>query len=258
MKNVKDQFCLKGKTALVTGSSQGIGRSIALALAEYGANVIVNYRSHDKLAEETKREIEARGVKAWLWKYDLLSDTLTRDFNAFREQEQLNVDILVLNASIQIRKSWDEVTIEDFNLQMTVNVRSSLELIQCCVPHMEAQHWGRIVTLGSVQQYRPNKQMIVYAASKAAQRNMVKSLAILLGGKGITVNNLAPGTIETVRNRNVLADATVRREVEQQIPLGFIGNPDQLAATALLLCSDAGAYITGDDILVDGGMNLPQ
>ena len=168
------------------------------------------------------------------------------------------IDILVLNASIQIRKPWNEVTIEEFDAQMRVNVRASLELIQCCVPHMEAAHWGRIVTLGSVQQARPSKQMIVYAASKAAQMNIVTNLAWLLGSKGITVNNLAPGVIGTVRNQEVLANPTFKTNIEKHIPVGYIGEPNDLASMALLLCNDAGRYISGADIFVDGGMRLPE
>ncbi|MDD4591994.1 MAG: SDR family oxidoreductase [Parabacteroides sp.] len=255
---VSKLFDISGKTALITGAGQGIGRSIALALAEYGANIIINYRSNDALAEDTRLEVEKLGRKAWLWKYDLFSDSLKADFCLFREMNQLGIDILVLDASIQIRKEWDKVTLSEFNSQMTVNLRSSLELIQCCVPSMASKGWGRIVTLGSVQQNRPSKQMIVYAASKAGQYNMVKNLAWQLGNKGITINNLAPGVISTVRNKDVLSNDTVKNRIERNIPLGYIGVPDDLAAMALLLCSNAGRYITGTDIYVDGGMSLPE
>lgn len=255
---VKQLFDIAGKTALITGAGQGIGRSIALALAEHGANIVLNYRSNQALAEKTLREVKALGVQTWLWKYDLLSETVASDFARFRNEIGFKIDILVLNASIQIRKQWNEVTISEFDAQMTVNVRSSLELIQACVPDMEQQAWGRIVALGSVQQYRPSKQMIVYAASKAAQLNMVKNLAWLLGGKGITVNNLAPGVIGTIRNEEVLANEVFKSKIEKNIPLGYIGEPNDLASMALLLCSNAGRYITGADIVVDGGMSLPE
>lgn len=255
---IKYLFDLSGKTALVTGASQGIGRSVALALAEQGANLVINYRSNRTLAEKVAHEAKSYGVHCLLWEYDLQSDSLTEDFKIFRKANDFEVDILVLNASIQIRKPWNEVTAAEFDAQMQVNVRASLELIQCCVPYMEQHGWGRIVTLGSVQQQRPSKQMIVYAASKAAQLNMVRNLAWQLGRKGITVNNLAPGVIGTVRNEAVLADDTFKAKIERNIPLGYIGEPDDLAATALLLCSNAGRYITGADIFVDGGMSLPE
>lgn len=256
--SIKDSFCVTGKTALVTGSSQGIGRAIALALAEHGANVVVNCRSNLNLSKQTIDDVRKMGVNVWLWKYDLSSETITRDFNEFIQKNEINIDILVLNASIQIRKEWNEVTLSEFNSQINVNLRASLELIQCCVPHMERKGWGRIVTLGSVQQNRPSKQMIVYAASKAAQSNMVKNLAWLLGNKGITINNLVPGVIATVRNEEVLSNSQIKENVKQKIPLHYIGEPQDLASTALLLCSDAGRYITGADILVDGGMSIPE
>ena len=252
-----DLLNLSGKTALVTGSSQGIGRSIALALAENGANIVLNYRSHRQLAEATRQEICASGVNCWLWEYDLAYDTITKDFLRLKKELDIRIDILVLNASVQIRREWNEVTHDDFSTQMNVNVRASLELIQCCVPDMQTKGWGRIVTVGSVQQYRPSRQMIVYAASKAAQRNMVKMLAWQLGPKGITINNLAPGVIDTARNKKVLADMSFRQDLEKRIPMGTIGESRDLAAMALVLCSDAGRYITGDDILVDGGLNIP-
>lgn len=256
--SIKDSFCVTGKTALVTGSSQGIGRAIALALAEHGANVVVNCRSNLNLSKQTIDDVRKMGVNVWLWKYDLSSETITRDFNEFIQKNEINIDILVLNASIQIRKEWNEVTMSEFNSQINVNLRASLELIQCCVPYMERKGWGRIVTLGSVQQNRPSKQMIVYAASKAAQSNMVKNLAWLLGDKGITINNLVPGVIATIRNEEVLSNSQIKEKVKQKIPLHYIGEPQDLASAALLLCSDAGRYITGADILVDGGMSLPE
>lgn len=255
---VKELFDIKGKTALVTGGGQGIGKAICLALAEHGAHVIINYRSDRAKAEETAKQVREYGVDARLWEYDLNSETITSDFTGFMTQFPYSIDILVLNASVQIRKAWNEVTLEEFNLQMNVNFRASLELIQCCVPFMEEKKWGRIITLGSVQQSRPSKQMIVYAASKSAQLNMVKNLAWLLGDKGITINNLAPGVIDTIRNEEVLVDDTFKGSIERKIPLGYIGEPKDMASAALLLCSDAGRYITGADIYVDGGMSLPE
>lgn len=250
-------FNLKGHTALVTGSGQGIGRAILLALAENGARVIVNWRGNDVTAKATTDALDAMGADYLCWRYDLSSDTLKEDFSAFCAENGVHVDILVHNASVQIRRDWSEISSEEFDFQMHVNLRASMQLAQCCVPYMQAQKWGRIVTLGSVQQYRPNLAMMVYAASKGAQMNMVRTLAVKLSADGITVNNLAPGCIETIRNTGVLSDPAFRKKVEAVIPAGFIGQPQDLAGAALLLCSDAGRYITGADFVVDGGMSIP-
>lgn len=254
---IKQLFDIRGKTALVTGGGQGIGKAICLALAEAGANIIINYRSNHAEAEKTYREVLAYGVEAWLWKYDLNSETITADYNAFINNINKPVDILVLNASVQIRKEWDQITLAEFNLQININLRASLELIQCCAPGMKKNKWGRIVTLGSVQQYRPNSQMTVYAASKMGQYNMVRNLAPQFAPYNITINNLAPGVIATGRNEDALSDIAYKEKIEKSIPLGFIGEATDVAPMALLLCSEAGRYITGTDILVDGGMSLP-
>jgi NAD(P)-dependent dehydrogenase (short-subunit alcohol dehydrogenase family) len=253
---IKNLFNLKGKTALVTGGSQGIGKAISLALAEYGANVVVNYRSGKALAEETEKEITALGVNCHLIACDLSSADSAKTISRYLAVNELEIDILVLNASVQFRKSWNEVTAEEFELQINTNLRASLFLIQELYPVMQKKKWGRIVTIGSVQQIRPHQQMIAYAASKVAQVSMIKSLAPQFGPNGVTINNLAPGAIFTGRNEEVLKDEHYRKNTEAKIPLGYVGEPTDCAATALLLCSDAGRYITGQDIFVDGGMGL--
>jgi NAD(P)-dependent dehydrogenase (short-subunit alcohol dehydrogenase family) len=252
----KKLFNLKGKTALVTGGSQGIGKAISLALAEYGADLVINYRSGTELARQTESEITAIGVKCRLFQCDLAQSEASGAISDFLRDQNIGIDILVLNASVQVRKAWDEVTPEEFELQINTNLRASLFLIQKLYPYMQQKKWGRIVTVGSVQQIRPHQQMIVYAASKMAQLSLVKSLAPQFGPYGVTINNLAPGTILTGRNREVLQNKEYKAVIEAKIPLGNIGEPADCAATALLLCSDGGKYITGQDIFVDGGMSL--
>lgn len=256
MMELKKLFNLKGKTALVTGGSQGIGKAISLALAEFGADLIINYRSGKDLAEETYREVVNLGVNCHLIACDLSDVNSSKKISEYVSKNKLEVDILVLNASVQFRKSWDQVTPEEFEVQINTNLRASLFLIQEFYPQMQKKQWGRIVTIGSVQQIRPHQQMIAYAASKVAQVSMVKSLAPQFGPSGVTINNLAPGAILTGRNEEVLKDEVYKKGVEAKILLGFIGEPADCAATALLLCSDAGRYITGQDFFVDGGMGL--
>ena len=253
---IKELFNLKGKTALVTGGGQGIGRAITLALAEYGADVVINYRSHSKLAEQTAAGAEKFGVKAHLWQFDLVRADVGKAWGEFSEANGVPADILVANASMQVRAPYDQVTDEDFEAQINVNLRSTLRLIKEVVPHMSKNHWGRILNIGSVQQARPHKDMCVYAASKAGLVNLVKNLAPRLAPMGITINNLAPGAIATARNVDALADADYKKAVESNIPLGYVGTAEDCAATALLLCSDAGRYITGADFFVDGGFSL--
>lgn len=249
-------FNLKGKTALVTGGSQGIGKAISLALAEFGANIVVNFRSGKALAEETWKEITAAGVDCHLLQCDLSDIDAAKIIAKYLIKNKIEVDILVLNASVQFRKSWNEVTPEEFELQMNTNLRASLFLIQELYPVMQRKQWGRIVTIGSVQQVRPHQQMIAYAASKVAQVSMVKSLAPQFAPHGVTINNLAPGAISTGRNEEVLRDEQYKKIVESKIPVGFIGEPFDCAPATLLLCTNAGRYITGQDIYVDGGMGL--
>jgi NAD(P)-dependent dehydrogenase (short-subunit alcohol dehydrogenase family) len=250
-------FDLKGKTALVTGSSQGIGKAIALLLAGHGAKVIVNWRSRDEIAQETLKVLDAMGAEYMTWKYDLSSATIREDFESWAKENNVTVDVLVLNASVQVRNDWENITFDEFDLQMHTNVRASLALIQACVPAMRENRWGRIVTVGSVQQSRPNTAMAVYAATKAAQNNLVMTLCGQLAGDGITINNIAPGAIETIRNEKVLSDPAYRKNIENSIPVGFVGQPDDIAPSVLLLCSDEGRYITGADIPIDGGMSIP-
>ena len=254
---VRDLFDLSGHTALITGSSRGIGRSLALGFAEYGANVAVHCRSTVAQAEAVAAEAASYGVKSCVIQADLAAeDAPAAIYDAV--VDQLGVpDILGLNASVQIRRHWREITPEEFELQVSVNWRASMALVQAALPSMIDAGWGRILTVGSVQQMVPHPQMLVYGATKAAQENMARNLAKQVAGSGVTVNNLAPGVIDTDRNAEPLSDAAYRRRVADAIPVGFIADPDDCVGAALLLCSDAGRYITGVDLLVDGGMALP-
>lgn len=246
-------FDLTGKTALVTGSSRGIGRAVALCLAEAGADVVVHCTGRPEKAQEVVDAIRAMGRKAWFIQKNLMDEDCAEYI--FERLEQ-PLDILVLNASIQYRKHWEDITAQDFAEQMNVNLRASMLLIQKAVPHMREQHWGRIVTVGSVQEAKPHPDMLVYSASKAGQRMMAQSLAGQLAKDGITVNNMAPGVIATDRNVEALSDPAYAKQVSDSIPCGFYGEPQDCAGAVLLLCSEEGRYITGQSLYVDGGKCL--
>ncbi len=241
-------FDLTGKKALVTGSTQGIGLAIAKSLAEYGAKVYINGAESREKCERIVNEIPNSEIAL----QDLSESDCAEKLYALTGE----VDILVLNASIQYRRAWDEITSDEFDRQMKVNFKSSMELVQKYAPDMKKNGWGRIVAVGSVQQYKPHKDMLVYAASKCAQMSMVQNLAKQLAPYGITVNNLNPGVIITPRNTEALADEAYAKEVYEGIPMGYAGEAKDMTGAALLLCSEEGRYITGAEILVDGGMHL--
>ncbi len=241
-------FDLKNKKALVTGSSQGIGYAIAACLAAQGATVYVH--------GATSMEKSARAAAEIPGAIPVVQNLAAEDCAERLYEMTGDVDILVLNASVQFRNPWANVTSEEFDTQVRVNFKSSYELIRKYAPYMQAQKWGRIVTVGSVQQYKPHKDMPIYAATKAAQMSLVTNLAKQLAPYGITVNNLAPGVIDTPRNAAALADPDYSKKVLEGIPAGYAGIPEDCAAGALLLVSEEGRYITGTDLIIDGGMHL--
>lgn len=240
------------KTAFVTGSSRGIGRAIAIRLAQDGYKVIVHGAGNIAKAEETKRIIEQNGGTAEVIISDLTDIEKTR---ALCESIRA-VDVLVLNASLQYRTPWKEITTKACYEQLNCNFVSSMLLIQAVAPHMQKNAWGRIIMIGSVQEAKPHPDMLVYSASKAAQTNMMKSLSLQLAKDGITVNNVAPGVIYTDRNVEALSDPAYAQKVTDSIPVGFYGEPEDCAGIVSLLCSDEGRYITGQSIFVDGGKSV--
>lgn len=241
-------FDLKGKTALVTGSTQGIGFEIAKILSAHGAKVFVGGSENmEKCITASSKIPNSVPVKANLLKVD--------EIDSLYEQTG-DVDILVLNASIQYKRKWDEFTVEEYDVQMNCNVKSSYLLIKKYVDGMKKNGWGRIVTIGSVNQYNQHPELSLYGVTKAAQKKMVENFAPLFAPYGITINNIAPGVIETPRNAEVLANDAFREKIIASVPCGYIGKPQDISPAVLLLCSEEGRYITGSEIIIDGGMRL--
>lgn len=248
---------LEGRRAIVTGGSRGIGRAIALELAGQGCAVCVHHAGDGERGAETCDAIRALGSTA------VAIDVDFRDLDhvvALPEEAQrsLNgpIDILVLNAAIQTRAAVGDIRVEDTEAQFRVNVMASIALVQAVAPAMADQRFGRIVSIGSVQQWRPHPLMLVYAALKRGTENMMENLARQWAKDGITVNTVAPGVIETDRSAAVLSDTDYREEVLQGIPIGRFGQPEDCAAIVATLCGPACSYITGATIPVDGGMRL--
>lgn len=243
---------LDNKVALITGSSRGIGRAVALDLAKCGAKVYINYVYSSDKAESLRQEILAFGGKAEIIKADLCDENSTDGII----DKIGGVDILVLNASVQIKEPWEEISKDHFHSQVICNFESSLLLMQQVVPYMRKKKWGRIITIGSVQEAKPHPQMLVYSATKAAQTALVRSLSVQLAPDNITVNNVAPGVIITDRNAEAIKDTEYAAEVMDSIPLRFFGEPEDICGAVRLLCTEEGRYITGQSIYVDGGKGV--
>ncbi len=245
-------YSLYGKKALVTGSSRGIGSAIALELARGGADVIVHCSKPGAKADNIADQIKSMGRKSEVIVADLTNPEKTIEL----AERAAGVDILVLNASMQIRKPWQEITVSEYIMQTNCNYLSSLLLMQRLSVPMQKKKWGRIVAIGSVQERKPHPQMLVYSSSKCAQTGLVQSLAVQLAKDGITVNTVAPGVIYTDRNIEALSNPEYAKQVTDSIPAGFYGQKEDIAGTVRLLCSDFGRYITGQNIFIDGGKSL--
>lgn len=232
-------FDLSGKVALVTGSTRGIGRAIAAGLAAVGAKVAVHGAG------------EGADFPA-----DLADPAAVRGLIPAVEARLGPVDILVLNASTEIRQDFADITPAEIDAQVAVNLTATTLLLQSAVPAMVARGFGRVVGIGSIQEAKPNPRLLIYAALKAAQNNMLVNLARQHAGQGVTFNTLAPGAIATDRNAAVLADPAYRARVEAQIPAARIGTPEDCVGACLLLASEAGGYITGSTLFVDGGWHV--
>ena len=254
---IKEKFDLAGKTAFVTGSARGIGRAIAAAFAEFGARVVVHGVKPSGPLEESLAAVRA---------FNPACDAVTGDlgdpaaveavFARLREIDALP-DILVANASTQMNIPWSEFDLAEAHREMEVNFHATLRMFQLAYPKMKAQGWGRLIAVGSVQEPRPHPQMCAYAASKAAQENLVRNVARQVAREGITVNNLCPGVFATDRNAAALGNPVYAEKVMNAIPMHDYARPEDAAGAALLLASDAGRYITGSTIVVDGGLRLP-
>ena len=241
-------FDLTGETALVTGATQGIGFDIAKTLAEQGAKVFVAGASNFEKCKSAASKIPgATPVVANL----LETDCADKLFEATGP-----VDILVLNASIQYKRAWNEFTLEEYDIQMNCNLKSTYLMITKYVPHMQEKGWGRVITIGSVNQYNNHPELSLYGVSKAAQLKMVRNFAPLLAPYGVTINNIAPGAIMTPRNESVSSNAELLKKVEAKIPCGYMGLPEDISPAVLLLASEESRYITGSEIVIDGGMSL--
>lgn len=243
---------LAGKVALVTGASRGIGKAIACKLAREGAKVIINYNGSKEKAEAVKSEIEAAGGQAEVYQCDVSDYTACETLIQTVIKEEGSLDILVNNAGITKDGLLMKMSEEDFDKVLDTNLKGAFNTIRFASRQMLKQKSGRIINMSSVVGVSGNAGQANYAASKAGVIGLTKAAARELASRGITVNAIAPGFIETDMT-DVLSDK-VKEASEAQIPLGHFGKPEDVAAAAAFLASEEARYITGQVLHVDGGM----
>jgi glucose 1-dehydrogenase len=246
---------LSGKIALITGASQGIGRGIALRFAQEGADVAINYRKEQDLAAKTVAEIQALGRRAVAIQADVsqVAQIARLVDEAIRQLGRL--DILVNNAGVEFNAAFWDQTEQQYDTVLDVNLKGPFFASQAFVRHLRAeQRPGKIINISSVHEELPFPNFTPYCASKGGMKMMTRNLAIELGPLGITVNAIAPGAIETQMNSALLRDPAKLNPLLGQIPLGRIGQPEDVAGVAAFLASSDADYVTGSTYFVDGGL----
>lgn len=245
---------LKNKIALITGAGRGIGRAIAIALAKEGAEVVINYNGSEERAKEVKQTIEENGGKASIYKCNVSDFVACEAMIKDIVKEYGHLDIMVNNAGITKDGLIMKMKEEDFDSVLNVNLKGTFNTIRHSARQMLKQRSGKIINISSVSGILGNVGQANYAASKAGVIGLTKTMARELGSRGITVNAIAPGFVDTEMTE-VLSEE-IRENACKQIILGRFGKPEDIANTAVFLASDKADYITGQVISVDGGMNV--
>lgn len=238
---------LKNRVALVTGGSRGIGKAVALALAEAGAAVAVNYRERGGEAEAVAEAIRKGGGRAAAFGADVSLRTAVDGMIRDVEQRLGPVDILVNNAGMAVQRGLDDITEEDFDRSIAVNLKSAFLCTQAVLPGMRARRWGRIVNISSIgARLGSGSVSIAYAAAKGGLEGLTRGYALRLAPEGVTVNAVAPGLVDTE-----MGQPLIEAGVAARIPVGRSGTADEIAQAIMLLVDNA--YITGQTIAVNGG-----
>jgi glucose 1-dehydrogenase len=246
---------LSGKVVLVTGSSQGIGQAIAIRLAQEGADVVVNYHSHPEEADAVKAQIEALGRRAVAIGADLGSVPSVNQLITDAVAGLGKIDILVNNAGVEKNASFWDVTEKDYDFVLNTNLKGPFFATPAFVKHLQSRKSpGKIINISSVHEDLPFPHFTAYCASKGGLKMMTRNLSIELAPLGITINNIAPGAIETPINKALLNDPTKLTALLQNIPLNRLGQPGDVSSAVAFLASSEADYITGTTLVIDGGL----
>jgi gluconate 5-dehydrogenase len=249
---VHNRFDLKGKVALVTGGSKGLGEAMALGFAEAGADIVISSRHENELKAAAHRISAGTGAKVACHVADMTRRADVARLASFAEQSFGRVDILVNNAGSNNPQQIDQITDEDWDSLVELNLTSCMAMTRAVVPGMKERKWGRIIHISSIMGLASASGRNAYSATKSALIGMARASALDLGPYNITVNCLAPGPFLTDLPRGLLSEE-MRERFASRTALGRWGEPEELIGPALLFASDAGSYITGTTLVVDGG-----
>jgi NAD(P)-dependent dehydrogenase (short-subunit alcohol dehydrogenase family) len=247
---------LKGRNALVTGASKGLGRAMALALAKNGARVALVSRDREKL-ESVAREIGESGAPGG-GAADVFVADITQEDQVARVEKEVaqkvgKVQILVNNAGMNLRKNITDFTLEEWRSVQDTNLTSVFLMCRAFVPHMKGSGYGRILNMTSIMAHVSMPQRTAYSSTKAALLGLTKALALELASEGVTVNGISPGPFATEMNTPILQNPELNAQFISKIPVGRWGKMEEVGALAAFLCSEEAGFITGTDILIDGG-----
>jgi glucose 1-dehydrogenase len=246
---------LEGKVAAVTGGDQGIGRAIVERLAAEGADVALCYRANKAGAEEVVGVVQRSGRKATAFQCDVSKVGEGQRFVADVVKQLGRIDILVNNAGLERRADFWDVSEEDYDLVLNVNLKGPFFVTQAFVKHrMQARAGGKVINISSVHEELPFPHFASYCASKGGIKMLTRNLSIELAPLGITINSIAPGAIETPINKKLLNDPVKLKSLLENIPLKRLGKPEDVASVAAFLASSDADYVTGTTYFVDGGL----
>jgi NAD(P)-dependent dehydrogenase (short-subunit alcohol dehydrogenase family) len=243
---------LSSRTALITGASRGLGKAMALALSSAGATIALVARDAAKL-QEVRAEIVSRGGKANVFLADV-----TREDQVLRLESEISsqlgkIQILINNAGTNVRKNLTEFTSEEWHKVVDTSLTSTFLMCRAFVPHMKGGGYGRVINMTSIMSHISLPGRSAYSSSKAALLGLTRALALEVAAEGITVNGISPGPFATEMNLPVMQNPETNAQFLASIPVGRWGKVEEIGALACFLCSDAAGFITGTDILIDGG-----